>query len=98
MRIYLPIVLIWHDQTIDCNGSSEVWAPLIYVRKGRTLTFRDIGIKEKIFSIKVRLIFAHGNIRMEKKPVEMTRSQLARLATEHEISESNTVKNEKDNY
>ena len=70
MVLSMPIILFWRDKTIDCCGAGELKAPMVYVRKGRTLTIKNIADGVFKFTVTGNLT-AHGNIRIAKKPQEM---------------------------
>jgi len=37
----LPIILLWHDKEIDMRGEWLLEVPVIYIRRGRTLTVKN---------------------------------------------------------
>lgn len=53
MKKLLPVYCIFKDKVIDVMGDSVLEVPSIYVRKGRTLTIKNI-CPNKAFILKVK--------------------------------------------
>lgn len=70
-RLILPVILLWRDRTIDLDGASILSVPWAFVRKGRTLTIRDIDEEHfefrSFFTMDIR-----GSIRVARKPKEIS--------------------------
>lgn len=79
MKILWPVVLIWRDGERDCGGSEKLFIPFIYIRKGRTLTLVDPGERMEI-TLGKPFIFINGNIRVKKRPTEMSPEDLKKRA------------------
>ncbi|HOB90295.1 MAG TPA: hypothetical protein PKG74_03145 [Candidatus Colwellbacteria bacterium] len=77
-RILFPVLLIWHDRTIDVKGASSLLFTWAFIRKGRTLTLQDIDEEnftmESLFTMDIR-----GSIRVARKPKEVSVDSLRKI-------------------
>lgn len=90
---FLPIILIWRDKTINAKELSYLFSPLIYVRKGRTLTIENVGADgDGLFRFNVFGLIPKGNIRIKKKPTEMTAEELRKKVEENKNQENESEK------
>ena len=86
-----PIILaLFSDKKIDVSGADKVVAGFVWIRKGRTLTITGVDQTKKFMMEMSKHSIIEGNVRMAKKPTEMTVDQLRELQSK----ESN---NEKEN-
>ena len=75
-----PVILVWRDKTIDAKGANRLVSPLVYIRKGRTLTIKNIG--EGRFEFAMVRSKLEGSVRIAKKPKEVSVADLKKLASE----------------
>lgn len=95
-KLKFPVVLLWRDRTIDVKGAAILQAPAVYIAKGRTLTLKNIGGDEKgRFQFRIPMTFykVKGNIRIAKKPKEMSVEDLRKLQTNEEKNEGRKEEN-----
>lgn len=79
-KIFFPVILLWRDRVIDAGGANRLVLPSLRIRKGRVLTIKNIGEGE--FRLEVRGVMdVKGDIRIAKKPVEVSRKDLEAMRT-----------------
>ena len=82
-----PIVLaLFRDKTIDVSGVDKAVVGFMWIRKGRTLTITGVD-PTKRFTVEMgpRSVI-RGDVRLAKKPTEMTVDQLREHLSSSESS------------
>jgi hypothetical protein len=83
-----PIVLaLFRDKTIDVAGIEKVVVGFMWIRKGRTLTITGVDQTKRFMMEMSAWSIVKGNIRLAKKPTEMSVEQLREaISTEEKKS------------
>jgi hypothetical protein len=83
-----PIVLVWHDKTIDVTGVEKLVVPGIYIRKGRTLTIKGVDPLKRFEMQIAGPMIIRGDVRLAKTAQEMTVEQLREITRNNNEEES----------
>ena len=87
----IPFILaLFRDKTIDVAGAEKVVIGFMWIRKGRTLTISGVDETKRFMMEMSHWSIIKGNVRMAKKPKEISVEDLKKL----QIKDQN---NEKEN-
>jgi len=76
MKKILIALALFRDKTIDVDGAERLVIGFLWVRKGRTLTITGVDPSRRFMVEMGPLSKIRGDVRLARKPVEMTPEQL----------------------